>query len=189
MRIAVHICCGPCAVYPVEQWFKQNHIITGFWYNPNIHPFVEYIRRLKSLKRFSALMDLKIIYDDSYDLDNFLLETASTPTEPERCYKCYTMRLARTAEFAREEGFDFFTTTLTVSPYQKHDIIKDIGRKMAEKNNIEFLYHDFRDGYRQGRSEARELGLYLQRYCGCIYSERDRFIDMKPEKIIEKYAR
>ncbi|PJA29437.1 MAG: hypothetical protein CO189_02145 [candidate division Zixibacteria bacterium CG_4_9_14_3_um_filter_46_8] len=178
-KLAVHICCGPCAVYPIDEWAKEGYDVTGFWYNPNIHPYIEYSKRLESLKRFAGLKELGIAYDESYDLDCFLKKVASSPSEPERCYHCYQMRLSRTAEFAREEGYDLFTTTLSVSPFQKHDLLKEIGNKVADQNGIRFLYQDFRSGYREGRLQAREMGLYLQKYCGCIYSERDRFITIK----------
>ncbi|MCP4634284.1 MAG: epoxyqueuosine reductase QueH [candidate division Zixibacteria bacterium] len=187
MKLAVHFCCGPCAVYPLEQWEKQGHEIVGYWYNPNIHPYTEYIKRLDSLMKLSNLKDLNVNYNDSYDLDLFLSEVAGAPTEPERCIKCYALRLRQTARYAANEGCDAFTTTLTLSPYQKHEVIKEIGKKMGDENHIEFVYQDYRQGYRGGYNRARDMGLYMQQYCGCIYSERDRFMEMNREKIIKKF--
>ncbi len=148
---------------------------------------MEYTKRLMSLKKYSEMVGLKIIYDDSYDLEEFLKRIADNPVEPYRCFECYTMRLNRAAQRAAENGFKEFTTTLTVSIYQDHNLIRDIGEEVAKKHRVSFVYFDFRDGYRQGHNKAREMGLYMQQYCGCVYSERDRFIDMKPEKIVRKY--
>jgi predicted adenine nucleotide alpha hydrolase (AANH) superfamily ATPase len=188
MKVAIHICCGPCAVYTMECLIREGHHVTGFWYNPNIHPYVEYIKRLDSLKRLAESENYDMVYDETYDLDGFLKMVASNPTEPHRCRKCYGLRLNRTAEFAAENGMDFFTTTLTVSPHQDHEIIREIGTEAGRKYGVEYRYCDFRDGYRQGHEKARAMGQYMQQYCGCVYSERDRFIDMKPEKILRRFS-
>ncbi|MBD3234323.1 MAG: hypothetical protein GF315_11425 [candidate division Zixibacteria bacterium] len=185
--IVIHICCAACAVYPVEKLVKDGYSVTGFWYNPNIHPYVEYTKRLQSLKHYSELIDLDTVYDESYDLDEFLRQVSSNPSVPERCYHCYRMRLQRTAEFTKQEGLELFTSTLSVSPYQNHNLLIAVANEAAKRVGVKFKYIDFREGYRQGHNKARELGLYMQKYCGCIYSERDRFIDMKPENIVKKF--
>ncbi|MBD3168519.1 MAG: hypothetical protein GF307_03480 [candidate division Zixibacteria bacterium] len=187
-RIALHICCAPCAVHTTEHLSNEGYDVVGFWYNPNIHPYVEFVKRLFSLKKFSDRTGVPVIYDESYDLDDFLRNISDNTEEPFRCMKCYAMRLSRVAEMARDEGLGYFTSTLTVSPYQDHNIIKKIGKEVGEKHGIEYIYFDFRDGFREGQRKAREMGLYMQKYCGCIFSERDRFMDMTTEKIIKKFG-
>jgi predicted adenine nucleotide alpha hydrolase (AANH) superfamily ATPase len=147
--------------------------ITGFWFNPNIHPFTEYSNRLGALKKLESLWGLNVYYRDSYDLKEFLRNVAGK--EDARCSYCYMTRLEATAQKARETNADAFTTSLLVSPYQKFDVIGEIGKSLQEKYAVEFLFEDFREEFSQGRTMAKKLGLYRQKYCGCIYSEMERF--------------
>ncbi len=173
LKILLHICCAPCAVYPYFRLRQTGLEPTGYFYNPNIHPYTEYQKRLDTVKDFSSRMGLDVFYRDGYDLDEFLARTVGTGIH--RCEHCYRMRLDAAGAAAREQGFSAFTTSLLYSKYQKHDLIKGIAREAAADNSIEFYYEDFRDGWNEGIRESKALGLYRQRYCGCIFSERERY--------------
>lgn len=168
-----HICCAVCLIYPLKNMREEGYKIVGFWYNPNIHPYLEYKMRLETLKSFSESQNLEVIYEDDYNLEGFIREVVFR--ENDRCPPCYYMRLRKTAQKAKELGFKRFSTTLLVSPYQKHELIKNIGDLLAKEFDLEFFYKDFRSGYREGMNIAKELNLYRQKYCGCIYSEKERF--------------
>ncbi len=180
MRILTHICCGPCLIYPYEKLLREGDQLTGFWYNPNIHPFTEYKQRLDSLVKFQNMQDMEIAFNDSYDLEKFL--TLAMPDIQDRCQHCYRMRLTETARHARQQGFEYFTTTLLVSPYQKLDQIRRIGSELENEFGVKFLDLDIVSGYREGRQKARDMGLYMQKYCGCIFSEKERYTQKKKKK-------
>lgn len=175
MRILLHACCGPCAVAPVARLREQGHEVTGFWYNPNIHPYTEYRQRLDALREFAAEENLPLICHDDYDLEGYLAQAAGKGV-PERCRVCYRMRLEAAADAAKTGGFDAFSTSLLVSPYQQHDLLREVGEQAGRRAGIPFLYQDFRGDYRRGRQRAKELGLYRQQYCGCIFSEKERYL-------------
>ena len=172
----LHICCGPCSIYPLEVLRKEAEV-TGFYSNPNIHPYTEWRARKETLAGYAEDIGLKVFFDEDYLLEEFIRGVAHRV--PDRCAFCYQMRLRRTAGEAREKGFDAFSTTLLVSPYQKHDLIKEVGGAVAKETGIEFLYRDFRPGYRGAVEQSRELGMYRQKYCGCIYSEKERYYRRK----------
>lgn len=174
MKIFFHICCAPCAIYPYYRLKEEGMAPTGFFYNPNIHPYLEYRKRLDTVKELSTRVGLEVRYRDGYDLDQFLLAVAGTGQR--RCEQCYRMRLDAVCSAAKESGFSAFTTSLLYSKYQKHDLIKGVGQEMASQRGIELYYEDFRRGWREGIMESKAMGLYRQQYCGCIYSERDRFL-------------
>lgn len=170
--LMIHVCCAPCLTYPLE-WLRERDIaVKGLFYNPNIHPFGEFQKRLQTLKDYSQKMNLEMEYEERYRLVDFLRGVVGK--ERERCTICYEERLQTAARLAAQEGYSAFTSTLLVSPYQKHDLIRSIGERAAQEQGIEFFYVDWREGYRQGVQRSRELGLYRQRYCGCIYSEAER---------------
>lgn len=171
MQILVHVCCAPCFTYPHKRLLEEGHDVTALFYNPNIHPYLEYKSRLESLEKYAEIKAAKVLYKN-YDLENYL---RGAVTADERCEFCYTYRLAEAAKTARQLGFDAFTTTLLISPYQKHEILAKIGKKTADEYGIEFYYDDFREGYRESREIAKALGLYVQKYCGCIFSEKERY--------------
>ena len=173
MNILFHICCAPCALYPYFRLKEEGMDPTGYFYNPNIHPYQEYKRRLDTVREFSNRVGLEVRYHDGYDLDQFLLRVVGTGAG--RCEHCYRMRLERTCKAAKEQGVSLYTTSLLYSKYQKHDLIKGIGQEMASEYGIELYYEDFRRGWREGIVESKAMGLYRQQYCGCIYSERDRY--------------
>lgn len=174
MKLLMHTCCAPCSVYCIESLRKEGIEPTLYWYNPNIHPYIEYKTRRNTLKDYSKMINVKLIINEEYGLDAFCKNVISDLEN--RCINyCYKVRLEQTVKYAKENGFDSFTSTLFVSPYQKHEELKTLCEKLAKKYEIEFLYRDFRVGFREGQAKARELGLYMQKYCGCIFSEEDRY--------------
>jgi predicted adenine nucleotide alpha hydrolase (AANH) superfamily ATPase len=173
MNILFHVCCAPCAIYPYFRLKEEGLEPTGYFYNPNIHPYLEYKKRLDTVKEFAGRVGLDVLYQDSYDLDEFLLLAAGKGSQ--RCEHCYRMRLHAAASAAKKKGVTIYTTSLLYSKYQHHELIKAVGTEMAAENGIEFYYEDFRRGWREGIVESKAMGLYRQQYCGCIYSERERY--------------
>jgi len=180
MKMLLHICCGPCATFTVQDLQRQGHRVTGFFYNPNIHPFTEFRNRLESLKKLADVLALEVIYDEEYDLEKFF--SAIEYRAEGRCPRCYRLRLAKTAAIACRDGFDAFTSTLLISPYQMHDQIRRIGDAVSFKSGASFFYRDFRPGFRATHELSRQHGLYRQQYCGCIFSEHERYKSQKKEK-------
>lgn len=174
MKILLHTCCAPCLIYPKEVLTAKGFKVQGFFYNPNIHPFSEYKKRLQALKDYSCRSADEITYAE-YDFQNFFRVVVNHETTPKRCKLCWDIRLKKTAIFAKENGFDYFSTTLLVSPYQDIDLIKDIAEKIAKEHSIKFYFENFRSGFRKAHTQAREKGIYCQKYCGCIYSEKERY--------------
>ncbi|MEG0074108.1 MAG: epoxyqueuosine reductase QueH [Clostridia bacterium] len=180
IKLVMHTCCAPCMVAVVDTLKKENEEkdeankldITAFWYNPNIHPKVEYEKRKNTLIQYCKDIDLPLSIEESYGMvdfvkhvvDNRLNESAT------RCEYCYTLRLEESFRYAKEHNMDAVTTTLLISPYQNQELIKKVGEKLATKYGVSFYYEDFRPYFRQGQNKARELGLYRQKFCGCIYS-------------------
>ncbi len=177
MRLLLHTCCGPCAAFPVKYLREQQYDVAGYFYNPNIHPYKEYARRLDALREFAGKTDLELIIDDRYTLEEFLSKALNAA---DRCSMCYELRLRAAARVAKENNFDCFSTTLLVSPYQKHEAIREIAEQVALEEQIPFCYHDFRPGWQEGVKISKELELYRQPYCGCIFSEKERYL--KPRK-------
>lgn len=185
MKLLMHTCCAPCSVYCIKSLREEGIEPTLFWYNPNIHPVMEYVARRDTLIKYSEMVNTKLILKEEYGLREFCKNVCNDVEN--RCTNyCYRVRLEETAKYAKENGFDAITTTLFVSPYQKHDDIKKICEEIASKYGLEFVYRDFRVGFREGQNEARQLGLYMQKYCGCIYSEEDRYSKkIKKDKLKE----
>lgn len=173
MQILLHICCANCAIYPLQMLRRQNHEVTGFFFNHNIHPYQEYRKRLDTTRDYAAQSGLAMIYEEEYRLDTFLANVAADPAE--RCHYCYRSRLLETARRASELGIAGFTTTLLYSRYQKHEDIVAYGEQLAAAHGLVFHYEDYRSGWNEGIRISKEMGLYRQQYCGCIYSERDRY--------------
>lgn len=178
MKLLLHICCAPCAVYPVSRLKEAGFEPRGFFYNPNIHPSQEYARRLDALTHFAAVEGLPLDVPEGYDLDGFLVRVAGRGTG--RCEQCYRMRLEAAADAARAGGFTLMSTTLLYSRRQKHDLIAGVAREAAADRGLELYYEDFRAGWQQGIDRSKALGLYRQQYCGCVYSEAERF--RRPER-------
>jgi hypothetical protein len=173
LRILLHICCAPCSIYPVSVLRGENFAVHGFFYNPHIQPYQEFDRRLQTLRIFAESEDLPLIYRSDYDPETFFRQVAFRETS--RCLYCYSLRLEAAAGLAKRSRFDAFTTTLLYSKHQKHEIIVSIAEEASRKHGIDFLYRDFRSGWKEGRQKAKDLGMYRQQYCGCVYSEMERF--------------
>jgi epoxyqueuosine reductase len=169
----MHICCGPCTIYPLKELRNSRHEVTGVFFNPNIHPYQEYLKRKQTLKEYAQNVFLDIIWEDTYPLEEFL--GAISGLDKERCNYCLNNRLKHTAQLARNQNYDGFTSTLLYSKYQKHDLIKEIGEKLSREIKISFYYQDFRVGWSEGIKVSKEQSMYRQSYCGCIYSEKERF--------------
>ncbi len=178
-KVLIHVCCAHCAAYTTEHWRQQGYEVGGYWYNPNIHPYTEHQNRLESMKRLAEEINLPLIIEDGYDFIEYFRQVAGH--EEERCRYCFELRLSGAAETARENGYDAFTTTLLISPHQKHDILKELGREIAGETGMEFLYADLRKRYSDSRHITKPMNLYRQQYCGCLYSEWERYTDLKIE--------
>jgi len=174
LRVLVHICCANCLIYPLKVLREEGDEVMGFFYNPNIHPYQEYQRRLQTVKEYEKQAGIKVIYRDEYDLEEFLRGVAFR--EEERCRFCHHLRLEATAQVAKKGKFDAFTSTLLHSKHQNHELIREMGEAAGAKHGVTFLYRDFREGWREGIEESKALGLYRQNYCGCIYSEKERYL-------------
>lgn len=182
MKILIHQCCGPCSFYPFEILLKNQFEVTAFFYNPNIHPYTEFLQRLENAKAVNRLMKIKGYYYKFYNIMSFLKYLPIN----NRCFHCYDIRLKLTAAFANKNRFDFFTTTLLYSKYQQHDTIKEIAQKYSHMYNVGFHYYDFREGWKKGIEEAQNNNIYMQKYCGCILSEEERYIKkIKKNKKLE----
>ena len=180
MKTLLHICCAPCANMPIEVLRTDGIEVAGYWYNPNIHPFTEYRSRRNCLQEYAKTIELPLILKDEYGLRPFVREVAEDIEG--RCVKCYEMRLYDTARQAAEGGFDSFTSSLFISPYQNHELMREVAERAAKEYNVEFLYRDFRPYFKEGQERARELEMYIQKFCGCVFSEQERYL--KKSKII-----
>ena len=173
MSILLHICCGPCAIYPLEVSKWQGIKTSGFFYNPNIHPYQEFKKRLEAVEQLACRENLHVDYHREYGLREYLRQVVFN--EESRCGLCYDMRLQAVVEAAMKIRADAFSTTLLYSRYQNHELIRHKAEQLAEQYKIPFYYHDFREGWQQGIEMSKEIGLYRQNYCGCIYSEQERY--------------
>ncbi len=177
MKILVHMCCAPCSVYPVRIFREQGIEFMGFFYRHNIHPYTECLRREETLKHYAEIAGFRVIYQEGYEMAEFLRNVVFRETR--RCAWCYHDRLRTTALLAKRGKFDAFTSTLLYSKFQNHDLIREIGESEGRAAGVPFYYQDFREGWKEGIETSKQLELYRQQYCGCIYSERDRFYSEK----------
>ncbi|MBW2039596.1 MAG: epoxyqueuosine reductase QueH [Deltaproteobacteria bacterium] len=174
MKVLIHICCANCLIYPLKVLREEGWEVMGFFYNPNIHPYQEYMRRLEAVRDYEKQAEIKVIYRDEYTLEEFLRGIVFR--EENRCRFCYHLRLEATAQVAKRGKFDAFTSTLLHSKHQNHQLIQEIGNAVGKRQGVKFLYRDFRKGWQEGIEESKALGLYRQQYCGCIYSEKERYL-------------
>lgn len=159
-KILLHTCCAPCLIY-IDKYFKEKNIsYTSLYYNPNIHPYKEYLRRLNTLKDFLN-DDSRLMVEDSY---------MESTWKENNCDFCYDLRIKKTAYLAKKHGFKGFSSTLFISPYQDHEKMLFLGNKYMKEFDIEFVHIDFRENFREGQNMARDEGMYKQKYCGCINS-------------------
>lgn len=175
MNILLHICCAPCAIYPVEFLREEGHTVNGLFYNPNIHPYAEYLARLEALMTYAKREAFDVAAGE-YEIEKYFQGVVDSEKVRDRCPVCWWMRLEKTAKRARERGFDAFTTTLLGSPYQDHEILRKLAEEISERTGAEFLYRDFRIGFRRAHQKAKAEGIYCQKYCGCLFSERERYL-------------
>ncbi len=171
MRVLLHICCANCAIYPLDLLRSEGHEVMGFFFNPNVQPYSEFLKRKEAVERLSAESGLRVIFPREYPLEEFFRKVAFR--ESMRCTICYQWRIETTANVARRGKFDAFTTTLLFSKHQSHDLIRELGEAAHRARGPIFLYRDFRKGWELGRSKSLEMGLYRQRYCGCLFSEAE----------------
>lgn len=184
-KLLMHACCGPCFVY-IEDDLRKNGLRNDdgsyskdftyevVFYNPNIHPKVEYERRKEAFIEFCKMKNVNYNVIDEYSLNGFVKNVVEQTGENKRykirCEFCYYMRLKRIFEYAKENNFDVVSTTLTISPYQNHELIKKVGKNLEKEYGIEFRYIDYREHFREGQRMARETQIYMQKYCGCVFS-------------------
>lgn len=180
-RLLLHSCCAPCSSYVLE-YLSKYFKITIFFYNPNIYPLEEYSRRVVEQKRF--ISELKVEHEidfieGKYDTENFYEISKGLENEREggiRCFKCYELRLEEAAAIAKDKGYDYFTTTLSISPHKNAQKLNEIGQKLGTEYNVNYLYSDFKkkEGYKRSIELSNEYNLYRQDYCGCVFSKNER---------------
>ncbi len=180
MKVLLHICCAACFIGAGKSLDGEGLEVEGLFYNPNIHPLLEFRKRIKAMKVLLENVRTPVTIDESYGLDLFMREVYR-PEPGIRCVRCYELRLRRTADVAREQGADAFTTTLLISPHQMHDTIRRVGERIGEESGVPFLYRDFRALDRKAHDDAKRRHLYLQQYCGCCFSEYERYRDTTRE--------
>lgn len=171
--ILLHLCCGPCAVYPVRVLRAGGWSVTGYFFNHNIHPYQEFRKRLETAAAYAAGDGLPLVVRDEYRLEEFLAAVAGDPAG--RCRYCYASRLEETARAATEGGFSAWTSSLLYSRYQNHEEIRRLGEELGLRYGVPFHYEDYRAGWQEGIRLSKELAMYRQQYCGCIYSEKERY--------------
>jgi predicted adenine nucleotide alpha hydrolase (AANH) superfamily ATPase len=177
--VLVHCCCAHCAAYTVEHWRRQGYELSALWYNPNIHPYMEHQARLEAMQSLANKQGFSLIATEGYDIIEYFKRV--TGHEAQRCRYCFHLRLQKTAETALKLGFNAFTSSLLISPHQKHELLLEIGNKLAEEMGINFLYADLRKRYSDSRHITKPMALYRQQYCGCVYSEWERYANIKIE--------
>jgi predicted adenine nucleotide alpha hydrolase (AANH) superfamily ATPase len=173
MTVLLHLCCGPCTIFPLAALREQGMTVRGYFHNPNIHPFREFRQRITTVEELAQRMALPVEYEREYGLKEYLRRVVFH--EEERCPLCYRMRLEATARKAKEIGAEAFSTTLLYSRYQRHETIRAMGEELGTQFGVPFYYEDFRAGWQEGIDASLEMGLYRQPYCGCIYSEQERY--------------
>ena len=172
-NVLLHCCCAPCSLSCIDPLREEGIEPVAFWYNPNIHPWKEYEARRNCLVDYAGTIHMQLLVEEDYGLREFVRHVSGSIKE--RCVYCYTHRIEKTAAYAAAHGFSAFTTTLLASLYQNHEQIAEACQQYAAQYGVTFLYRDFRPNFRAGNQRARELGLYMQKYCGCVFSEEDRY--------------
>ncbi len=175
MKVLLHICCGPCACYPIRVLKERGYQVVGLWYNPNIHPCTEFVKRMETVRKLEEIKGIKVIYFDSYEPEKWFRAVAFREEKPIRCQICYSMRLEMAASVAKKGKFDAFTSTLFYSKYQKRELMVPLAQNASKKFSVPFLDIDFRVGWKEGIEVSKDYGLYRQQYCGCLYSEKERY--------------
>ena len=179
MDILLHMCCGPCTTASREKFKELGYNIRGFFFNPNIHPYKEFKRRLETLQDYCREEEIPLMIDGRYLLEDFLRKVVYR--EQQRCLFCYALRLGESAKKAREEGIPSFSTTLLISPYQNHERLKEVGEARGKEYGVSFIYEDLRPLFKESVNISRQRNMYRQGYCGCIFSEKERYYKEKGE--------
>lgn len=177
-KLLVHCCCVHCSAYTLNYWREQGNEVTAFWYNPNIHPFTEHQNRFEALKTLTDRENIPLVVHPGYEMSRYF--QAVVGNESDRCPHCYRVRLQTVAEYARQQGYDAFTSSLLISPQQKHDKIIEVAREIELSSGVAFRYADLRKRYSDSRHITKPMDLYRQQYCGCLFSEWERYRD-EPE--------
>ncbi len=173
MRILLHACCAPCLVYPLEDLGSDGHEVTVVFFNPNIHPYTEYLRRLDAFTVYTHENNVRVLNEDFREgMEEWFQQVVFR--EAHKCKICFNFRMDRIARLAQAKGFDAFSSTLFYSRFQKHDLLKSTCEAISEKYGVPLIYKDWRAGWNEGVKRYRKLGLYRQKYCGCVYSEKER---------------
>jgi len=172
-KVLLHVCCAPCALAPYRRLQQEGLQVQAFFFNPNIQPYKEFCRRRDTVRQWAEAEGWQISYDLDYPLEQWV--RAALADGAGRCHYCYLVRLERAAAEAKLQGCRYFTTSLLISPYQQHELIAAVGKAVGERAGVEFLYRDFRTNWEEGVRISREQELYRQPYCGCVFSERDRY--------------
>lgn len=188
-KLLIHACCAPCLV-AVEDYIKENikdltvQEYDIMWYNQNIHPMEEYYRRRDTLEQYVKTLGKKLIIDDTYDMIDFMKDGLKWQEMgyESRCEYCYEVRLDKVFKYAKRNGYSHVTTTLYISPYQNHELLKKVANDTAKLYEVENMYKDFRPLFREGQQKANELGLYRQKYCGCMFSIDEAYMQKKNRK-------
>jgi predicted adenine nucleotide alpha hydrolase (AANH) superfamily ATPase len=185
MNLLLHTCCGPCASATIPLWIGRGVEVTGIFFNPNIHPLLEWRRRLTAAQDVAARTGVEMLQDPEYDPAAWFAAIVraggrneaetEADTHPARCRRCIGLRLDRAAREAAARGCEAFSTTLSISPYQDHDAVRETGQEAAALHDVEFLYEDLRPLYGESCRLSREWGVYRQKYCGCLISEWERY--------------
>ncbi|MBN1288918.1 MAG: epoxyqueuosine reductase QueH [Actinobacteria bacterium] len=187
MKILLHTCCAPCLIHPLRVLSERGYEVVPYFYNPNIQPFREYRQRYFTVLDYCRAKGLEL-RTGPYEMERFLLELSGAAARvalngtvagpggaTDRCAGCYRIRLGRTAAVARTLGIGDFTSTLLVSPYQDQSTIRKVGEDVSIENGVMFLFEDMSDGFREASRQSRDMGMYRQSYCGCVYSEKERY--------------
>lgn len=172
-KVLLHICCGPCAIFPLEYLAQQGFLVEGFFYNPNIQPLEEYKKRKDVMQAVEDILDVTV-HTEGYEEALYRDTIKDAPDKHSRCRACFRLRLTKAHQYARAYGFDYFTSTLLVSPYQDQHLLRSIGDEVTKGSKVRFLFYDFRPGFRKAHARARELQFYSQKYCGCLASKEER---------------
>jgi len=179
VKILIHTCCAPCLIHPYDLFTGRGYEVVPYFYNPNIHPFREYRERYFAALDYASEKNMEL-RAGPYEMERFIAETS--PCAGDRCECCYRMRLERSAAEARALGIEEYSTTLLVSPYQDQGQIEGAGQAAAKRHGVMFAFEDMSPGYRESVRISREAGMYRQKYCGCIYSEKERYQKSDPPR-------
>ena len=174
-KLLVHCCCVHCSAYTLNYWREQGYDVTSFWYNPNIHPSTEHQLRLEALETLAKQENIPLLINPGYEIERYFQAVVGHEKKTDRCIYCYRIRLQAVSDYARQHGFDSFTSTLLISPKQQHERILNVALEIQQSSGINFLYADLRKRYSDGRKITKPMELYRQQYCGCLFSEWERY--------------